>query len=370
MTDDLSLAIGTGGTGLGSSRVLGAGREFVPRNAPTLLNQGLRAQYLFWDGRVSGFQSGPFTTPPDVKLPPTVNILAAQAMLPVLNRREMRGDSGDLDVFGDPNELAQYADGQYVEVWQAIMKRLLAIPEYAAKFNAAFGGRPAEWLGFQFATAAMAAYLTEAFSKYDTPFDRYLHRDDAALSPEAKRGALLFFGGRARCGNCHNGPLLGGQSFANTGAPQLGPGTGSEAPLDIGRGGVIQGPNLPPQPFYRFAFRVPPLRNVELSAPYFHNGAYPTLEAVVRHYNDVATALRTYDVSQLSPALRDRYHGGDAVINDVLSNLDGRLRTPLNLTQAEQQDLVAFLKALTDPSARDLSALIPASVPSGLPVRE
>jgi hypothetical protein len=51
----------------------------------------------------------------------------------------------------------------------------------------------------------------------------------------------------------------------------------------------------------------------------------------------------------------------------VLNHLDFRIR-PLGLTQAEQRDLVTFLKALTDPAARDLSALIPARVPSGLPV--
>ena len=365
-TDGLSLAIGTGGSGLGPTRTLGPRRQFVPRNAPTMLNQGLRPFYLFWDGRISGQGSGPFTSPPDVNLPPGLpNILAAQAMLPVLNRREMRGDSGDVDVFGNPNELAQFADSQYVQIWRAIMERLLAIPEYQAKFAAAFPGRLASFLRFQDAAAAIAAFLTQAFSRYETPFDRYLARDNAALTLEAKRGALLFFG-RAQCASCHGGPLLGGQRFANTGVPQLGPGTGSAAPLDLGRGGVI----LRNQPLgaYRFAFRPPPLRNVELTAPYMHNGAYATLEAVVRHYNDVPLALRTYDVSQLDPALRVMYHGDEATIADVMSTLDFPFRSPLNLTEDEQGDLVAFLKSLTDPAARDLSSLVPASVPSGLPV--
>ena len=178
---------------------------------------------------------------------------------------------------------------------------------------------------------------------------------------EAKRGALLFFG-KARCSQCHSGPFLGASSFSNAGVPQLGPGTGNAAPLDLGRGG------LKDQSFYKFAFRVTPLRNVELTAPYMHNGAFPTLEAVVRHYNDVTEALQTYDVSQLPPTLRDTYHGDDATINAVLATLDFRLRTPLGLTDAEQRDLVAFLKALTDPAARDLTSLIPATVPSGLPV--
>jgi cytochrome c peroxidase len=225
-------------------------------------------------------------------------------------------------------------------------------------------------LGFQHASTATAAFITERLSRYDSPFDRYLNREDAALTSEAKRGALLFFG-RLPCAGCHNGPLLGGERFANVGVPQLGPGVGNGAPLDLGRGEVIaqqfpqQGPTA-----YRFAFRPPPLRNVELTAPYMHDGAYPSLEAVVRHYNDVPTALRTYDVSQVEPALRGMHHGDEATITDVLSTLEWQFRGPLNLSDGERSDLVAFLRSLTDPAARDLSGLIPASVPSGLPVRE
>jgi cytochrome c peroxidase len=137
------------------------------------------------------------------------------------------------------------------------------------------------------------------------------------------------------------------------------------APLDLGRGELIDN-----NPFYRFAFRVTPLRNVELTAPYFHDGVYPTLEAVVRHYNDVSRALRGFDVSQLAPAVRDQYHGDAATLDTILATLDFRVRTPLNLTDGDIADLVAFLKSLTDPAARDLSALVPPRVPSGLPVQE
>src|SRR5213596_2000395 len=368
--DGLSLAIGTGGTGAGPSRTLGPGRQFVPRSAPSLLNAGLGLNYLFWDGQIarSGFgppppgpAAGGFVTPAGALLPAVPNILAAQAMFPVVNRREMRGERGDLDVFGNPNELAQYGDSQFVEIWQAVMQRLLAIDAYKAKFAAAFPDAPTGAYGFQYAATAIAAFQMQAFTRTASPFDRYLNRDDAALTTAQKRGALLFFG-KAQCSSCHSGPFLGGGSFANAGVPQLGPGTGAAAPLDQGRGG------LKDQAFYKFAFRVTPLRNVELTAPYMHDGAFPTLEAVVRHYNDVTEALQTYDVSQLPPTLRDTYHGDDATINAVLATLDFRLRTPLGLTDAEQRDLVAFLKSLTDPAARDLSALTPAAVPSGLPV--
>ncbi len=362
--DGLSLSIGTGGTGVGTERTLGPGREFVPRNSPSLLNSGLGLFYMFWDGRLSGFGAGPFQPPPDTPtFPPGLpNLLAAQAMLPVLNRTEMRGESGDTDVFGNPNELAQFTDGQDSAIWQAITQRLLAIPEYVQMFNSAFPNTPESQLGFEHAAEAIAAFQMEAFTKTNSPFDRYLDRDDAALSAEEKRGALLFFRD-APCGSCHNGPFLGGQFFASVGAPQVGPGLGKEVPLDLGRGEIDD------FEFYRFAFRVAPLRNVELTAPYMHDGAYPTLEAVVRHYNNVPVALRDYDDSQLAPALRDMVHDDDATINDVLSTVDFRLTTSLDLTENEMRELIAFLRSLTDPAAWDLGSLTPTSVPSGLPVR-
>src|SRR5262245_17446217 len=99
MTDGLPLAVGTGGSGSGVMRTLGPGRSFVPRNSPTLLNAGLGLSYIFWDGRL-----GRFNPPiPDVPVSPDPNIIAAQAMLPVLNRREMTGERGHVERFGNPN---------------------------------------------------------------------------------------------------------------------------------------------------------------------------------------------------------------------------------------------------------------------------
>ena len=362
--DGLSLAIGTGASQTGSTRTLGAGRQFTPRNAPSLLSAGLRPVYLFWDGRVSDeFGNARFTTPVGSALPSGLtSALAAQAMIPVTNRVEMRGNVGDRDVFGNVNEIAQPADTQYAQIWKATMQRVLAISAYTQKFAAAYPSVPTTQLGFQHAANAIAAFETEAFTKTNSAFDRYLARDDNALSVDAKRGALLFFG-KARCSQCHNGPRLGGESFASVAAPQLGPGNGSAAPLDAGRGD----PTITGQPQApRFSFRIPPLRNVELTAPYMHDGAYATLEAVVRHYNNVDSAVKAFDVSQLDPSLRGSYHGDPATINALLSSLDGRLRQPLGLTEDELKTLVAFLKSLTDPSARDMRSVIPSSIPSGL----
>lgn len=368
--DGLSLAVGTGGVGSGSTRAPGPGQPFVPRNAPSLLNQALLFPYLFWDGRLAEHAlNGPADSSLGVKFPTELSgVIATQAMLPVLNRIEMRGQRGDRDRFGNLNELAEFTDNAAAEIWAAVMRRLLSIGDYVAKFNAAFPGTPTTQLGFQHAANAIAVFELEAFTKTGSPFDRFLKGESRAMSDEEKRGGILFFD-RALCAQCHNGPLLGGQQFANIGVPQLGPGVGKAAPLDRGRGELFGGPPNQIGP-YQFAFRVAPLRNVELTAPYMHNGAYPTLDAVVRHYSNADSALKSYDVSQLDPSLRGTYHGDAAAIAAVAQTMDSRVRQGIRLTPLEQQALVAFLKSLSDPAARDLSAIAPASVPSGLPVRE
>ena len=365
--DVLALSIGSGGTGIGTARQLGSGRQFTPRNAPALLNTGLGAFYLFWDGRVSdlgALQNGAFKTPAGAALPAGLtNILAAQAMFPVTNRNEMRGEVGDYDVLGNLNELAAYDSADFSGIWNGVMKRILAINAYVAKFNAAFPGIPTSALGFQQAADAVAAFETADFTFTNSAFDRYLAHDDDALTTDQKQGALLFFG-KARCSTCHFGALLGGQSFADAAVPQLGPGVGKDAPLDLGQDVQFAGQTS------RFLFRVPSLRNVELTAPYMHDGAFATLDAVVRHYNNAEQTLRTYDIAQLDPRLRAQYHGDDATITALLNGASPQLRQPLGLSEVELGQLVAFLKSLTDPAARDLTALIPASVPSGLSVRE
>ena len=365
LTDGMRLSVGTGGAGQTRQRVVGGGRQFVPRNAPSLLNQGIGHFYSLWDGRVNEEMGiGVIKAPPGVVFPPGLSsILAAQAMLPVLNREEMRGNAGDTDVFGNPNELAAFGDAQNGQVWQGVMNRLLAIQEYAAKFAAAYPTLTPQSLGFQHAANALAAFQVATFTRTNSPFDRYLAGDNSALTETEKRGGIAFFG-RGQCATCHFGALLGGQQFSNIGVPQFGPGVGAAAPLDRGRG--EQFPNVT---FYDFAFRVPSLRNVELTAPYMHNGAYATLEQVVRHYTNADSALRNYDPSQLDPALRAQYRGDAASIAAIAATMDGRVKLGIRLTAQEQADVVAFLKSLTDPAARTLGASIPASVPSGLPVR-
>ena len=87
-----------------------------------------------------------------------------------------------------------------------------------------------------------------------------------------------------------------------------------------------------------------------------HNGVYPTLDAVVRHYNNVDSALVAFDVTQVDATLRSSYHGDAGTFAAVRKTLDFRVQHPFGLTPDEQQQLVAFLKSLTDPAARNLGA--------------
>jgi cytochrome c peroxidase len=362
-SDAQSLSIGTGGVGAGANRSLGTAGQFISRNAQDLFNRGYpEFGAMFWDGRVERRAGGGLVTPAGALLPAGLSgPLAAQAMFPVFTRLEMRGQPGDLDVFGAPNELAALGDDDAGGVWAALMGRLLAIGGYVALFQAAYPGVPTGELGFQHAANAIAAFEAEAFVSTGSPFDDYLRGADAALEPAAKRGAIVFFG-KAGCAQCHRGPHLSDQQFHNIGVPQLGPGFGPEQPEDYGRAGVSGTTGE------RYLFRTSPLRNVELTGPWMHDGAYTTLAAAVRHYRNAEDALTGYDPSGLRPELQDTYLDDPGSLAAILQTLDTRVQTPLALSDAEVDDLVAFLRSLTDPAAADLGSLVPASVPSGLPV--
>lgn len=361
--DALPFSIGTGGTGAGSDRRIGTGRAFVARNSPALFNLGdARFTALFLDGRVERDSTGSLHTPAGAMLPAGVaGPLAAQAMFPVQDRTEMRGEAGDLDVFGAPNELALLADDDAPAIWAAIMDRVLAIPAYVTLFASAFPGVPLDSLKFLHAANAIAAFEAATWRSNASPFDRYLMGDDEAMPMAARRGGTLFYG-RAGCAACHAGNLLTDQSFANIGTPQVGPGRGTEAPRDIGRAEVT-GVSTD-----RYTFRTPSLRNTAITGPWMHDGAYSTLEAAVLHYVDVAGALRNYDASQLPTEVQGLVVDDAMAVAEILANLDARLAPFLDLSEAELADLVAFLEALTDPSVRQRLSDVPVTVPSGLPV--
>jgi cytochrome c peroxidase len=361
--DGLSLSIGAGGIGLGPARQFGDGGVFIPRHAPELFNRGAAAwQTLFWDGRLSGTPERGFSSPAGDQLPEHLeSILAAQAMFPVTSRDEMRGRPGDEDIFGAPNELALIDDADFTGIWDGLMVRLLNITEYVRLFNAAYPGIPTDELGFEYGAQAIAAFEIESFTLQASPWDRYLGGNELALTDPAKRGALLFYG-QAGCSRCHSGNLFTDQQHHNIAAPQIGPGKGAEAPQDFG------GLRETGDPADRYAFRTPPLRNVALTGPWLHDGAYTNLKAVVRHHLDPEIGLRSYNSDQLRLELQDTFQDDAETITALLDNLDPLVSTPLTLSDEEMSQLVAFLNALTDPAAKNLSQVVPDSVPSGLSI--
>lgn len=363
--DGQSVSIGTGGEGSGSMRSLGPGRSLIPRNAPEIFNRGAPTwQSMFWDSRVSGNDTTGFKTPAGDMLSSGLHsVLAAQAMFPVTSRDEMRGARGDLDVVGVSNELAEIDDHDLPAIWAAIMARLLAIPEYVFLFSAAYPTIEIDDLGLEHAANAIAAFEIQFWTFVGSPWDRFVAGADTVLSNEAMHGALLFYG-EAGCATCHAGNLLTDQDHHNIGVPQIGPGKNPEAPLDFGRSRETGNPAA------RYAFRTPPLRGVALTGPWIHNGAYTTLEEAVRHHLDPASALLTYDPSGLAPALQDTFQGDITTISDVLSTLDPLVASPALLSDQDVDQLLAFLHALTDPGALDLTRHIPATSPSGLPVHD
>ncbi|MCR9141517.1 MAG: cytochrome-c peroxidase [bacterium] len=372
--DQLPTSIGAGGSGSGFARAVSGG-QMIARNAPPLFNLGVNEMnIMFWDGRVSRDDASGVLTTPESTLngasPARSDItaqltsaLAAQAMFPVTSNEEMRGQPG--------NDIRDAANNQ--AAWAAIMARLVGtgngssggLAAYRTLFSAAFPTLTNyDDLNFGHAARAIAAYERQAFLSVGSPFDRYLAGDLLALSDSEKRGALTFFGGAGGCSGCHNGPLLTDNQFHGIAAPQLGPGaSGGDDPgrqLISGNGGD------------RYEFRTPPLRNVALTAPYTHAGAYTSLEAVVAHYANTATGIQNYDGSQLGRS--DYIATVDTNATRIQARIDARDRRvarPRRLSAGQRAELTAFLRSLSDPAfLGDLSGEIPASVPSGLPVAD
>ncbi|MEM1451504.1 MAG: cytochrome c peroxidase [Planctomycetota bacterium] len=287
--DGLALTIGVGGVGLGPDRVPGAEFPNAGRNSQTLLNvafNGLGGPLtsfdptrspMFWDHRTRG--------------------LEAQVLEPIASDAEMRGSS----------ILEEEAVPQAVE-------RLRAIEEYVLLFEEAFGPGEIDATRLSY---ALATFLRTLVAR-NSPFDRYMRGDHNALTGLQRQGFSAFH--EAECSECHNGPMFSDWSLRVLGVPPH----PDQLELDDGAGG--------------FRFRATGLRNVELTAPYMHNGSIATLEEVVDFYSD-----------------------GDSLHPNVQSNEIERR----DLSDGDRLAIVAFLESLTDP---DFDRSVPDSVPSGLPV--
>jgi len=265
------------------------GTRWTPRNSPSLVNVGFYQAWA-WDGRSDSlWMQCAVAYEAGATQAGTRSKLAAELFA--------RYDAGYLAAFGEhvpPN------------------------PDAGAELNhiAANGYK------------AMAAYLAKLVSR-DSPFDRYASGDRAALSDAQKRGLALFIG-KAGCVQCHSGQMFTDNQYHSVGIGQRGPHVpatdyGREAGLSFRAthdfNACRPGCELPSDAGVGL-FRTKSLRQVAVTPPYMHAGQLATLAEVVRFYNEGGESAGF--VGQKSPQM-----------------------VPLGLTPAEEDDLVAFLEALT-----------------------
>jgi cytochrome c peroxidase len=181
---------------------------------------------------------------------------------------------------------------------ETIEERIRSAPDYAAKFKAALPGRPIDVDAIALAVATFERALEPGIA----PFDRWIAGDEKAIPESAKRGFALFTG-KAGCAACHSGWRFTDDQFHDIGTTTT----------DQGRGKETKDASL------NFAFKTPTLRSVAQRAPYMHNASIATLSDVVRHYEKGGI-----DRPSRSPMLR-----------------------PIQLSEAERLDLVAFMETLT-----------------------
>ncbi|MDX8412226.1 MAG: cytochrome c peroxidase [Mariprofundaceae bacterium] len=174
---------------------------------------------------------------------------------------------------------------------------LAALPEYRRQFQQAFGKNA---ISLDNIAAAIAAFERTIISS-NSPFDRWQAGDQTAISESAKRGFKLFTT-RAMCTFCHNGPNFSDSRFHNIGVNSIDPGRFEVSNSNSDRN----------------AFKTPGLRHIALTPPYMHDGSKVTLRSVLEFYNRGG----------------DRPGGGNKL-------------SPLGLSDAELDDLLAFLLALT-----------------------
>ena len=364
--DAVSLSIGEGGIGLGAKRLVEEGNHPVariPRNAPALWNLGLKGtSVMFHDGRLQKDESQPF----GIKMPsgfelerPVKSLVAAQAMLPPTSDHEMAGH-------GSENPVAEASEQGRIQgpggVWALLAARVDAIPGYRRSFDWIIGqDKPVHMTDI---ANAIGAYIAFEYRCTDSAFDRFLE-GRGSLTPEARRGAELFYG-KAGCVECHSGANFTDQQFHAIAVPQIGPGKGPKhlAEADIGRGAVTGSE----EDLYRF--RTPTLRNVALTAPYGHSGAFTDLEDMVRHHLEPLESLGRYKpeyalLHSTPKALGDDFKIlGDA--EEMIRIAAATELAPMALSDGEIEDLVAFLGALTDEQPVGSRLGIPETVPSGL----
>lgn len=220
---------------------------------------------------------------------------------------------------------------EFATNYNEIIERLNAQKAYRKAFKKALGKKQIERADVQ---AALASYVL-SLTAFNSPFDRYVRNESESLNPDAIRGFNLFMG-KAACGTCHFAPLFSGllpPEFRKSESEVIGvlskpiemENNPQNAGLDADLGRYNNGVPSEQLQAHKHAFKTTGLRNAQKTAPYFHNGAYPSMKSVLNFYN----------------------HGGAAGLG-----LDLPIQTlaadSLHLTTGEIQDLEAFINSLTD----------------------
>ena len=200
---------------------------------------------------------------------------------------------------------------------EVIEERVRSNPAYAAKFQAALPGTP---INIDSIAVALATF-ERTLEPGPAAFDRWLAGDESALSESAKRGFVLF-NTKATCFVCHSGWRFTDDKFHDIGT----------STTDRGRGRDLKDDEL-----MQFAFKTPTLRSVALRPPYMHNASSATLYDTVKHYEKGGV-----DRPSRSP-----------------------LMLPLQLTEQERHDLVAFMESLT--GTAELTGSVRQNVPAAPP---
>ena len=186
------------------------------------------------------------------------------------------------------------------------VKRLNQSREYKLLFQKIFGQKP----NAKNLAAAFSAY-EKTLETVDSKFDDWSN-SIKKLSASEERGRELFVGDKAKCFDCHRMEDFTTDAFKNIGLFNG---------KDLNDAGLF---NLTNKETDKGRFKTPGLRNIAVTAPYMHNGMFKTLGEVVEYYNEQGKFVP------------------DAI------NIDETLKKPLNLTEKEKKDLIAFLKTLTD----------------------
>lgn len=209
-----------------------------------------------------------------------------------------------------------------------IVSRLKKSEEYVQLFEEAFVKYSGNKLDPATVAFAISAYVS-SLRGFNSEFDKYVRGEVVNMDESAKRGFNLFMG-KAVCGTCHFAPVFNGtvpplyrESESEVlGVPENPYVKQIKLDPDIGR---FNGRNKESADFFKYSFKTPTVRNIALTAPYMHNGAYKTLEDVVDFYNK----------------------GGGVGLGIVLEHQTLPFDS-LSLNKQEVKDIVAFMKTLTD----------------------